>query len=917
MKNLLPRFIHDKYLSEMGNQTVISGDFESLGLFVDISGFTSMTEKLMQHGKEGAEILANTLYSVFDPLINAVHAHHGLITGFAGDAFTALFPWDHFETPEMGYRHALAAAEFIRRHFMEQPQRPTKFGEFPFAVKLGLSTGKAYWGILRSQDKPYQHVYYFRGPAIDSCAQAEHQAEKSEFILSDPIYAKTQDHLQGVIRGESHWKIDHISPDFINVPATPTADLEWTANADVLLHFLPPDVVHMPVDGEFRQVVTVFINIEQMDSVAQLQKFIQPTFRLLQLYRGTLTRLDFGDKGCNLLLFWGAPIRFENDVERALNFLIDLKKEVRKVFHGDHKIFRAGVTCRTMYAGYAGGSLQGEYTSYGRGINLAARQMMQAEWGEVDLDHEVRQLATTQFEMSLKGNFEFKGFAEPLPVYILKDRKAEARSIFYQGRMVGRNTEMNKLREFLTPIFSDDEKRFTGTIVVYGEPGIGKSRLIYEIRQEILREELVWWAFCPCDEILQQSLNPFHYYLRRLFQFNPTGVDAENKKRFEAQLNDLIEKIDHMESKGENVAEIKSELERTRTILAGMLDMHYENSLFEQLDAKLRFENMLYAFKNLIKAMSLIRPVVISIDDLQWMDSDSKQMIKTLTRNIEEYPIAILCSSRYFDDGSKPKFELDDTVIQCEIDLNYLQDDGIRDIITQVTGDPVADEVIEFVKNKTQGNPFFVEQLTLNLKEQDLLVKNTATEKYELSTKELEDIPSNITSVLISRLDRLPMSVKHIVQTASVLGAEFDVSILSHMLTQDKELVGELKTATQAAIWTALSDIRYIFKHALMRDAAYEMQLKAQLRQTHNLAATAYRVIHEDDPAPYYTNLAYHYEKAEDVHNTMDYLEKAALRAKELYQNQQAIELFDKLIDMLRAKAGLTREELGLDLNIA
>lgn len=915
MKNLIPRFIHDHY-----KRQEFAGAFDAFGLFIDISGFTAMTESLMKHGREGAEVLAGTLMAVFDPLIMAVYAQKGMVTGFAGDAFTAIFQVNNAGDAEAVCRHALAAARNIQQIFETHAEQETKFGNYAFAVKVGVGWGHVEWGILESE-RLNQHTYFFKGTAIDDCAQAESHAEKGQLIVSKAIVETAGDLLKSEAAGDGFVRVTKITGEL----PEPQHVEPWKLNPEDQIAFLPPEIVHMQALGEFRRVVTVFLGVDGMKTREDLQEFIKPVFNLLQRYRGTLTRLDFGDKGCNLLMFWGVPVQFENDAERALNFLLDLKKEVSVPF-------RAGVTQRLMYAGYAGGSMQGEFTAYGRGINMAARMMTRAEWGEVWIDDQVSQLITIQsrFEIPLQGNYDFKGFAEPVPVRRLEGQKTDGRSIFYQGEMVGRETEFNQLQEFIQPIFEplvereDGEadveespiidgpkvKRFAGVFTVYGEAGMGKSRLVYELRTGVLQQRFVWWFYCPCNEILRHSLNPFKYFMRNFFEQSPSYSEAKNKANFESNYKNLLEQVRTCPRTDIDNAPIVEELERTRTILMGMLDLREPGSLWEQLEPKLRFQNELYAFKNLILACSLIRPVILSIDDLQWMDADSQELLSVFTRNVDAYPIALLCTSRYFDDQSKPTLKIDSEINAQQIDLNTLQPEGIQAIAEQITEKSVTENVTQFLQEKTHGNPFFVEQLTLMLKERELLTQ--ADKQYELVESDIHDIPPTVTDVLISRLDRLPMEVRQVVQTAAVLGEEFDIPVLRAILQNDPNLDDEVKAAIEAAIWNARTEINYIFRHALMRDAAYEMQLKSRLRETHRRAAEAFENIHSNDLEPHYSNLAHHYEKAEDVHKTMEYLEKAGLRAKELYQNEQALIFLDKLIDMLRAKAGLSREELGL-----
>ena len=158
---LVPHFILERYAENKQN-----GRFSATALFVDISGFSAVTDNLMQHGQHGAEVLAGVMGAIFEPLINAVYSQGGFVTGFAGDAFTAVFP-----QPETTPQHALAAALTIQEHMQAKPEQETPYGRFAMSAKVGVALGEIIWGIVESEDGT-QASYYFQGTAIDGCADA-------------------------------------------------------------------------------------------------------------------------------------------------------------------------------------------------------------------------------------------------------------------------------------------------------------------------------------------------------------------------------------------------------------------------------------------------------------------------------------------------------------------------------------------------------------------------------------------------------------------------------------------------------------------------------------------------------------------------------------------------------------------------
>ncbi|HEX6383845.1 MAG TPA: adenylate/guanylate cyclase domain-containing protein, partial [Anaerolineae bacterium] len=169
MHNLVPHFILENFAR--GN---LQGEFPAAGLFLDITGFTNLTETLLQHGQHGAEVLATVMRAIFDPLVHQVYAHGGFVSGFAGDAFTAVFPRvegrrQKAETDDASSSfRALAAAWRMQEHMRANTSYDTLYGSFPITAKIGLGAGQVNWGILESADQA-RAAYYFRGSAIDCC----------------------------------------------------------------------------------------------------------------------------------------------------------------------------------------------------------------------------------------------------------------------------------------------------------------------------------------------------------------------------------------------------------------------------------------------------------------------------------------------------------------------------------------------------------------------------------------------------------------------------------------------------------------------------------------------------------------------------------------------------------------------------
>ncbi|KAA3664766.1 MAG: hypothetical protein DWQ04_04030 [Chloroflexi bacterium] len=885
MHNLVPHFILSQHA-----QGQTSGSFDAATLFVDISGFTTITETLMQHGTEGAETLANLMRSVFTPLIDTVYAHGGFIVGFAGDAFTAVFP----TTPASPTRRATAAASTIQQTVQQQADVQTPFGAIHISSKIGVDVGLVQWGIITHDD--HQRVaYYFRGPAIDGCSYAEHQAARGELIVSRDVFTAVSPHITAHQLDE-HYRITQVA-DTLSSPTT-TQLPDFTPFSTLAAQYYPQVILQQVAPGEFRQVINVFMALDGELKADELDSFMQLVFANQQTYGGLLNRIDFGDKGCNLLLFWGAPTAYENDVTRALNFLLELRANTPIPM-------RAAVTYTLAYAGFIGSDLREEYTCYGRGINLAARFLMQADWGTIWVDNAVAQRTQTRFFVEFIDQFQLKGFSTPQSAFLLRGRTQDA-STLYRGSMVGRTEELAQLGRLVEPVRNG---RFGGIITIIGEAGIGKSRLVYEFTQTLTTEmdETQPNTFiCQTDEINRLSLNPFRYFLRRYFRQHFDNSDVVNKELFTAVIDNLI----NTTSAHPNGAELGAELNRTRSFLGSLIGLYWPDSLYAQLDPKLRFDNSIRAMKMLLLAESYHRPFVLLIEDSQWLDADSREFISILTRQVADYPFIILATARPPEVEAKfftKTIPLE--IPQTEIQLGTLDKKHIQELAANLLTGQVSPELVAQVMLRADGNPFFAEQMLLYLKEESQLTVGESGWTFVDEAIETP-LPADLRTVLVARLDRLTRAVRKVVQTASVLGREFPLRLLVVMLQGDELVMEKVETAVNAAIWVSLNEIRYLFKHRLMRDAAYEMQLHNQRRILHYTAATSLETLHRDDLRPHYAELAYHFEQGGVADKAHIYLIMAANAAQDAYENHQALNFYERALALTAVDDVKTQFEL-------
>jgi len=860
-----------------------------VGMFLDLSGFSTMTDELMKHGQHGAEVLAGLMHGVFDPLVESIFSYGGKIVGFAGDGIMALFPVES-DAKSMAL-NALASAWGLQRSLLKNPERQTVYGKFRFSIKIGLASGDVAWGILRSDDRE-NATYFFRGSSVDESADAEHHANAGDIVITEGM----SDLLEDAITTQPFGSFHRFGGFRCEVPTAPPAVLQ-PLDLDVARLFMPEEIIKEDVRGEFRQIVNLFMRFPDLPD-EKLQETIRVVFELREKYGGLLNRLDFGDKGCNLLMLWGAPVAYENDIGRSLHLVLDLQARV------DFPI-TAGVTYYIAHAGYLGSVMCEDYTCYGWGVNLASRFMMSAPPGQIWVDDRIARRVSSRFDIEYIGDQQFKGFSAEQRVNLLRGHK-QAMELIFQGELIGREKELTQLETFVEPLW---EGGFAGLLLVMGDAGIGKGHLVHGFRSsELFGKHIALWALCQSNQILRQSFNPFRNWLLRYFDLLSARTVDEKKQVFDSKLQELITSTPN--------AELAQELDRLRSVLGALVDLSWVDSLYEQLDAEGRYNSTLLALITLIKAESLKQPLLLYLEDTQFIDGDTLNFLPRLKRAIlagkESYPIAIIATSRI--QGGDPSLDRD--LIDRQIDLKGLSLEAVARLVEILLGGVPSVGLVKLVMERSEGNPYFVGQIVRYMQEENLIEMSDLGWNQVRRVRDLL-LPGDIRAVLVARLDQLAHKVKDVVQTASVLGREFAVRVLEQMADDVGEVGQCLLDAEQHAVCVHQGENHYIFTHGLLRDAAYTMQMRARRRELHALAVNALENIYAEDLKYHYPELAHHSEQAQLREESQHYFTLAGRSSADAYENSQAADYFTRALahtpdDDLAAQFDLVMERVEL-----
>lgn len=870
-------------------------------MFVDLSGFTRMTEQLMRLGTEGAEELSLILNRIFEPLVSIVYERGGFVPHFAGDSFIAIFEYDG--SRDMAYAAATRireAASSILNGFRLQGVRESWRDQYQIGIKIGISEGEIEWGIVGDQRK----AFYFRGEPIDLCAEAQNYAQGLQIVCCHR-YARFADEIG-----------PQVAPGFYETPVLATVhqpDPKLRINLpqpdlEIMRHFLPDEVLATSEAGEFRSVVTVFLSFEGVATHEAMAYFAQVVLEQTRNFGAYFKEIDFGDKGGVMVCFFGAPTAFENNAERALEFALALREELANLETLTGARFRIGITSGQAFTGVIGGRERCQYAAAGARVNLAARLMSNSAWGEVRVDDNMQRNRNFKFHYS--GKIRYKGFEDPLPTFLLTGRNITGKAGF-GGEYVGRQEEQRHLLAFAQPL---TQGRFAGVAYIFGEAGIGKSRFCFEFLRALRDAGAVTGLTCQSDQILRKPFNPFIYLLKNYFEQSPENTPTRNQELFEQNFLELI--YDLSECAHPDADAVRKEIKRTQSVLAALVGLAVEEkALWSQLDARGRYQNAMAAMANLLIAEALLQPTVIEIEDAHWYDDMSREFLNQFIRRAKSYPLMLLISSRYEDDGARNYILrpglLDELGIRhTEIDLNFLNPEDIRLFAESRLGGRLHDDLFELLQRMTQGNPFYIDQMVEYFKEAGMLQQDNDCFTLKDGAIQLSD---SVKQVMMARIDRLSGLVKETVKAAAVIGREFELPVLSEVMARQEEFIRkngnldtvvreQVQTAEKWQIWHAMNELRYIFRHSLLREAAYDMQLGARLRELHQLIAEAIEKLYPDSEERY-VDLAFHYEEAENIAKTHKYLEKAADYARRNFQNRQALKFYDKLIGSLTGNA--------------
>jgi len=603
--------------------------------------------------------------------------------------------------------------------------------------------------------------------------------------------------------------------------------------------------------------------------------------------------------GDGILAYFGFPAAHEDDAERAVNAALQMVASVStSSLCALHKIkIRVGIATGLVVVGdLIGEGPALEFVVVGQAPNLAARLQGLAEPNQILVSSGTRRLVGSRFVLDDAGEHALKGFDHRVRIWkVLKsnfvESRFEARQVSPLTRFVGRDPEL----AFLLEAYRTAERGQGRLVLISGEPGIGKSRLVMALVQQVAGEARRVLSFQCSPYHTSSAWHPVIRHLEDAAGVDPDSLPALKLRKLEV----LIEQ--HL------AGDIKELVPVLAALLNIQTDDRYARLDFTSQQLKMRTFG---ALLTLFRAHSRERPVVLIFEDVHWIDPTSLELVERLRDEVQSWRMLVLVLLR-------PELTLPwtDHAHVAGLTLNRLNKVQVASMIEALTAqEPLSRTTIDQIVAKTDGVPLFVEEMTKAVLEST--DRRTIDSGVKPDTVASLPVPDTLHDSLMARLDQLaPM--KTIAQMAAVIGREFPLDLLLAIASQPRT---EVRAAIDRLLASGLvyrsgylGDHNFTFKHALLQEEAYASLLHSERRKLHSKIAWALskKFVKIAERAP--ELIAHHYTQAGETRTAIDYWLAAARRSSERSAFVEASTHLRTALD-LAAKLPATPERDKLEL---
>ena len=665
--------------------------------------------------------------------------------------------------------------------------------------------------------------------------------------------------------------------------------------------------------GERKQVTVLFADLT--DALALIrgldpeaaQQLLDPALHAMMdavhRYEGTVNQV-LSD---GIMALFGAPIAHEDHAARACYAALAMQaalgayaEEVRRT-RGLGMQSRIGLHSGEVVVRTIHNDLHMDYSAVGQTTHLAARMEQVAPPDTIVLTAATARLVEGLVRVKAWGPMPMQGLADPVEVWELlggSGRRGRLKTARARGLtpFVGRQTELTVL---------DAARAQAGAghgqvVAVVGEAGVGKSRLVDEFVQAT---ETQGWLVLDSAAVAYGQATPYFPVLDLLRRYCSVE-EGEDAGTIQAKVTEQVQTLD-------------TALSDTIPALLALLDALPEDSPFRQLDAPQRRQHMFAAFKRVLLRQSQVQPLLLVCEDLHWLDTETQALLEGLGESLPTARLLLLMSYRpdyRHGWGSKTYY--------TQVRLDPLPQASADAFLQSLVGDDSSlNPLTQLLIQRTEGNPFFLEESVRTLVETEALMGEPGAYRVAPALPTLQ-VPATVQAILAARIDRLPPEEKHLLQTAAVIGMEVPVPLL--------QVVGELPAETLRLGLTHLQDAEflyearlfpelvYTFKHALTQEVAYGSLLHERRRVLHAriveglVALAGNRVVEQVE------RLAHHTQRGEVWDKAVAYCRQAGEKAMAQSAHREAVGYFEQALDALQhLPEQRVRHEQAIDLRLA
>ena len=688
-------------------------------------------------------------------------------------------------------------------------------------------------------------------------------------------------------------------------PSEPVVkELSFDEKIDKIQRYLPKGLTEKilsqksKIEGERKQVTVMFCDMEGFTPLSELlgieeaYSIIDQVYEILihkvHDYEGTVNEMT----GDGIMALFGAPVALEDAPQRAIRSSLAIHREMAK-FSDQLKQekkgvppvkMRIGIHTGPVVVGTVGNDLRVEFKAVGDTVNLASRMEGQAQPGTTYITEDTFKLTEGLFRFEGLGQRVIKGKEEPVNVY-RAIAASTMRTRFDVSAERGLTPFAGRERE-LELLLDGFERSKTGrgqAFSIMSEAGVGKSRLLYEFRKAVASEDVTFLEGRCLSYSRAVAYHPVIDILKANFDIHEGDGDYEIREKVKRGLKML----------GADEAS-------TIPYLLELLAVKDSGVDKIPMSPEVKKDRIMKAFKQIALKGSEIRALILAYEDLHWIDKSSEELLKYVLESIPGARLLMIFTYRpeYVHTWGAKSYH-------SQIMLNRLSNRESLMMVSHLLDTEELDrDLEEFILEKTEGVPFFIEELLKSLK--DLKIIERENNRYRI-TKDIKEvtIPATVQDVIMARVDSLPEGTKGLLQTISAVGRESSYDLIKQVTgLTEQELLPQLSILKDSELLYERGiypQSTYVFKHALTQDVAYESLLLKKRKEIHEEIGEVIEALYPDRLEEYHELLAYHYGHSVNAHKAVQYLDLANQKAAKLNAMNEAKAYFDEAMALLDA----------------